>query len=668
MKKAIAILSLLLATTAWGQTKDKRAELDVEGGVKEISVSPDEKIWLVTTIGKTYYTNSIDSNWHYGQPGLHKEDLFGLDSPTLDRISFFNNDTAIMTGYISASKGGDTQSGLYLTNDGGQSWRIIDFGGDSWIYDACVDKTGRAWIGGSSGEILYSKDFGQHWQKLRSPYDSFTRMSSIFMLNSSEGISGALHNAIYITSDNWKTYKKIATPFDQKKYTNERGFSDDRIEKVRLWKKFIVANQNGHIFYSEAMKINWKPFPLKVFDFEIDNDSKMLYAVTDSLKMYTFTTPTEFQGLTDKRLSSAPIDIKVINHSLYAVSNGNDVYKVNETGLTRAIPYTADQKISEPQIIKQGAKITWGANGNQIYLAEALSYDKDKDLCFDWYREKSLDFKIANFTLLNDSTAILWDGIKDNYIYSLQDHTLKIYFPQVPLNAFLSSPIKTFTINSGSEGCFHNVNNEVFYKRANDSTLVTSSFSVNHYQDKKPTIFKNKIKSHKLAAAFVAINSNPSIIPSLKDFQITDTDKKNYLALVEKRLKNKSESPLSNKKKINRAFYFSVPSMLDTLSSSTITSILNQHEENWSTTNNWFTIQVVNQKGDTLNISRDYYESTMPWNLPWKFEYKGLYFNCYNIEFSRFINSCLPKNFIDKDVFDNSLLIMEIADYLWNKE
>ena len=128
---------------------------------------------------------------------------------------------------------------------------------------------------------------------------------------------------------------------------------------------------------------------MKVYDFELDNDSKTLFAITDSLKIISLTSPTEFPQLTDKRLSSYPIDIKVVNHSLFVVSGGYDVYKANKNGLTKAIPYTTDKKIEEPRIVKQGMKLTWGANGNQIYLADNNQRE--------WYRENALDFGISDF-------------------------------------------------------------------------------------------------------------------------------------------------------------------------------------------------------------------------------------------------------------------------------
>lgn len=654
-------MTLIFTTSVFGQSKDRRAELDIQGRVNEISVSPDEKLWLVTAIGNTYYTDNIDSNWHYGKPLFEKDtNVFSLHNPFLERISFFNKDTAIMTGYISGSKEKYEKNGYYLTKDAGKTWELLDFGGDSWIYNVFINKRGNAWMGGSSGEIYFSKDFGQHWEKLNSPYNSSSRMNSIFMLNSTTGISGALNNGIYTTANNWKSNKKIKTHYDQKKYRSSNEYSDHRIEKVLIWNNYFVVNQNGYIYYTESDNIDWKSFPIKVYDFELDNDSKNIFVISDSLKIFSFTSPTKFQPLTEKGLSSYPIDIKAVNGSLFIVSNDYQVYKISTNGMKQAIPYTTDKKIEEPRIVKQGTKIVWGINRNQIYLAD----NNERE----WYRENALDFYINDFKLIFDSVAILWDGIKTNYIYSLSDHTPKKYFPDTPLKPFLTSPIKTFIINSGSQGCFHSYNDEVRYERINDSIFETTIASFNGYRDKKSSNFSNKISGSLLTTLLTDISSNPSAIPTFKDFCISDNDKKYYLTMVDNQIKNKKVNYFGKRKKIIKDFYYSVTSMLDTLDNSIIETILNQPEGWTSTTINWFTIQIINQNNDTLNIVRSYYVKTLPWNLPWKFEYKGQYFNCYNIDFSRFVNSCIPEDFWDKGVFNNGFLIMEVANYLRNME
>lgn len=660
MKPTFCFLTLLLASTAFGQVRDRRAELDIQGRVNEISVSPDEKIWLTSATGKTYYTNNIDSNWHYGQP-LFENDPNGYNwnEPHLDRITYFNTDTAIMTGYIAFNQKTYRKNGYYLTKDAGKTWEARDYGGDAWIYCAVADKNGNAWMGGSSGEIFFSDDFGRDWKKLNSPYNSSTRVHSIFMSTSTYGISGALANAIYLTNNNWKSCTKIETPFDQQKYVYDApGYTDHRIENIIIWGKYFVVEQDGRIFYTESGKIDWKTFPVKIHDFELDPDSQTLLAVTDSLTIVSFTSPTEFESYINQKLSFLPIDLQIVNHSLFVLSGGYNVCKVNKSGVIRSIPVTTDKPIAEPQIVKHGMRLKWGANGHHVYLADDST---------GWYRENVLDFSIVDMMLVSDSVAIFWNGY-GNYLYSLKDHTAKKYIPELPLKSFLASPIKTFSISSGSHGCFHSTSNGVNYIRAKDSTFEAASYVDNNFQGQGSTTFKNNVSADALYNALVAINSKPSAIPSLKDFQITKDDKKKYLSLVDKRLEDKDPDYLNGKKKIDKTFYYSVPAMLDTLNDSIVAAILKQREGVWSTTSNWFYIRVINENHDTLNISRNYYVSSLPWNLPWEFEYNGLHFDCYSIEFSRFINTCLPENFIDKDVFDNSLLIMEIADYLWSQE
>ncbi len=661
MKFFVTILTLLIAATVSGQTKDRRAELDIAGRVNEISVSPDEKIWLVTATGSTYYTDRIGSSWHYGKSLINNKDEYGTNNPHLERISFFNNDTAIMTGYISATINALKNNGYYLTKDAGKNWELLDYGGNSWIYTIYTDKNGNAWMGGLSKELYYSNNFGQSWTTIKLPYKSSDRTYGIYMVNTNSGIASSNHNELLTTEDNWKSVTYLKTPLDQKKYHEDElmGSVDNRISKILKWNDYIVVNQHGHIFYSATNYIDWKLFPIAIIDFELDINSNKLFAVTESLKIASFSSPTKFEKLSNNQLSGFPINIKAVNNSLYLVSYGNEVYKVNEKEWTHTFPYTTDKGIPEPHIVKQGTKLEWGINRNQIYLADINQHN--------WYREYVLDFSVADFKVLNDSEVIIWDGVQNNYRYSIHNHIPKLYFPDNPIKHFLESQVQWFSIKSGIQGCFQSSVNEVIYSKADDSTFATTTFSVNNNQGKDNSTFRNKVKSNILSNNLISIDSRPSAIPLLKDFQITEKDKNNYLTLVDNQLNSNGANNFSGKKQINKEFYYAVPATLDTLESSIVATILNQQEGLVSTTSRWITIQIVNQKYDTLSITRDYYESSLPWHLPWKFKYNGLYFNCYNIEFSRFINSCIPENFIGKEEFDNSILIMQIADYLYNK-
>ncbi len=665
--KYIFFLTIFFFTIfGFSQVKDKRAELDVEGRINEISVSPDGKIWLVTAVGKTYYCNHIDSVWHYGKPIYVSKDEFYNFAPILERISFFNKDTAIITGHIIFDEEDMKHNGYYYTKDAGETWELRNYNGDSWIYTIYSDKNGNAWMGGLFKELYFSNDFGITWKTKKLRYKLSDRTYGIFMSDAQNGVASSDANEILITKNNWKTTKRIKTPFDQLKFkvSDRHHYWDTRISKIIIWKNYIVVNQNGHFYYSDKDLIEWKKFPVKIVDFELDIESQLLYVISDSLKIYTFSDPLHSQLLKQEKLSSFPIDIKVSNGSLFIITNNLNVYKISKDEMKRSMLYTSDHAIPEPEKVVWGKKVTWGANGNHLYIL-----DKND---MNWYRENVFDFEISSIFLQNDSVAILWDGVRNNYIYSLNNHSCKIYNPKTPLQSFLSYPVKSFTINAGSAGCFHNIYNLVTYEKVNDSTFTNSKISYNDHSE--DSIIKNIQKTFKyftntsnLTNILATINLNISAMPTFNDFQITEQDKNNYIISVDELLKREeNENIESNSEK--KEFYYSIVPIIDSLGNIMISELLNQQEQWYSTTSNWFTIQIINENNDTIKISRDYYVETLPWNLPWKFEYKGQWFNCYSIDFSRFIDSCIPEIFIDKEVFDNKVLIMSIADYLWNKK
>lgn len=633
------------------------AELDIRGGVREISVAPNEKIWLVTYTGQIYFTNNIDSIWHCGKDVLKKTD----NKPPLDRVTFFNNDTVIMTGYISYNQKTDKKNGLYLTKDGGKTWNIVNFGGNDWIYTVFVDKKGNAWIAGSSKNLYYSRNFGKNWKTIYLPYKTSERTYTIYMTDPMRGFAGGESNELFYTTDNWKSIKNIPTPLDQNKYKvcNYEYSSGASIMKVIQWKNYLVVKQNKYTFYTDTSSIDWKSFPVAIKFFEKDKESEKLYAITGKGHIFQFSSPTNFNSLTENQVQDV-INIQVKNESLFLLTEEYEIYKVNKNEFIHKIPYTNDYKIPEPGIIKQSANFLWGATGRNLYLAD----NKSKN----WHRVKRLDFFVSDITVIDDSLIVLWDGHKDNYQYSLKDNNVSLFHIKNPLKSFLTYPLKSMFISSGFNGCFNSKENDIYYTSKDDTTFAVSD--VSGFISSEPEIvnFRNDANIKLLERILTNVSLNPYEIPSIKDFLITEPDINNFLDLVEEEIGKNQTDYLNRNKYIDHDFYFSIPTKLDTLGNSIINDIINFREVGCSYSKEWFTINIINQNDDTLKIARKYSIRILPWNLPWVFEYGGLKFNCYNIEFSRYINSCIPENFKYKDGFDNKYLIMSIANYLWNKE
>ena len=645
-------------------TRDYRAALNIVGRITEISVAPDERIWLTTYMGGIYYTNSIDSNWHYGRldPSAEddEEDYLSLKKPNLNRISFFNADTAIMTGFMHFSD--DWKSpydGYYRTTDGGRTWELRSFGGDGWIYEACVNSRGDAWIGTAGKKIHYSDDFGEHFKALKIPFKKSDRIYALYMADAFRGIVGSDANEILITEDNWHTASNIPTPLDQKKMEASERENQPRVDKVLIWGPYLIAKQCGKFFYTLITnKIDWQPFPVRIIDLSLDRSCNLLSAVDDSLRVLWFASPTEYGSPSNERLPSYPIDIKAVNGSLYMILANKMVGRANHEGLTCQSPYTTDHPIKKPWFKESGEHLIWGEEDGQLYIADKM------DSC--WYREAVLDFPTCGIKLLSDSVAILWDGLR-NHLYSLQDHTVKDYSYREPLHDFLAAPIKKFTISSGSQGCFHYNGHQIEFNAEGNSLFNAAVMSkVGGYQDRTDSLIDITVNEAQLVRLLEHINANPDETPEIQDFKITEADKRHYMDRLQKRL-SMGKYDFEKIQDKDKGLYDSVPVMLDGIDKATLYDILNMGEGLTSTTSNWFEVEFVNQNNDTCRIRSSYYKDGDPWFLPWRFEYNDQHFNCYSIALSHFIESCLTEDFYGRNAFDNAVLLMKIGDYYCRK-
>lgn len=659
MKHRLTILAIFFIATVLGQSKDTRAELQRNGPYNIFCVSPDEKILLVSSEGETFFTDNIKSNWHYGKP-VFKKTNYLFETTDLEKIVFFNTDIAIMIGKILTT--GWKANVIYLTKDGGQTWTLTDFKGNFEIDFSLADKNGNAWLIGSSKELYYSDNYGEMWKTIKLPYGFSESTSSLDMINSLEGIAGSENNEILITKDNWKTITKIPTPLDQKRYrkTKKSGY----IGNILIFGKYYIINQDEHLYFTDKNEINWKEFPIKIVDFEMDRRTNKLFAITKDLQVISLLTPENFNYISGgKTLLSIPWSVQAVDSSLFAIDNSNNIYKINSSEFTRIIPYTIDHKIPASLDIKKFKKLTWGiSSNNQIYLSE----NNGKD----WFREGVIDKIVCDYNLISDSLAILWD-CHETFLYSLESHKLEPYIPVKPLDSFLQSPIVSFSINLTSGNL---VKKKIEYTKFNDTLFTTTNISKIEYSgdewDKKPyknteEVYKKNISGKELQKILNSINSNPAYSPGIKDFGITEQDKKNYLKLVDSLVKEKNVR--YSIKKNDAKFFYSIPDRLNSIDSSIISKIFHQYKR--VSYPSFFYIELTNKNNETLKISRSFTEplswnNLRPWNLPWRIEYKELHLNCYDISFSKYINDCVPMDFMDREVFNNKFLIMQIAEHL----
>lgn len=379
------------------------AAFPIEGRVNEVSVAPDGRVWLASAAGHTYFADRIDGSWARGSLYNEAENFLDrIGGDQLDRITFFNPDTAIATGYID---GGQEQgkSYLYRTLDGGTRWELVSHEASQWIYDAFVLPDGKAWIGGSSGILSYSSDYGQTWSKQSAPFDNADRLHAIYMRPGGLGVIGALRNAIKQTQDHGLTWTDLPTPLDQGVADSERG--EDRIEELALYHDFIIAAQGGQVWYSRLDTIRWQELA-DVVRFAVRAGEAELVGLSAAGEVFRYDTDLHRTPLTSQPLPTVPIHLAVTGSGVYGIDVNGGLYEINEEGwkfsypLTNAMPLEAVGRISKYQ------KVWWGASPFHLYQ----STDEGKT----WSRFAVLHTPMRGMAVLNDTEALLWDWHGNN--------------------------------------------------------------------------------------------------------------------------------------------------------------------------------------------------------------------------------------------------------------
>lgn len=306
---------------------DPRSEKLINSGIKGISISKKGGIFLTTARGKVYHSRGIDSK--FKEIKLSKSWLKNDEEnqPQLDRISFFNENICFISGYIPTGNYLTEKDGIIRSNDGGHTWEKISFGGDQWIYDSFVTNDGQSWIGGSSGTIYYSSNYGINWRPLLpKTFNSSTRMHRIFMKDSNIGVAGALANEIKITKNNWETFSSIETPLDQGKVKEQKD-NDSRINNVILFENLIIVAQLGSVFYTDANSISWKLLAGDIT--RVKRYLNTLYGINADRQIVVFDNQLSPSIINKTPLHSTPVDFALFNGNVFVLDDKYGVYKIN---------------------------------------------------------------------------------------------------------------------------------------------------------------------------------------------------------------------------------------------------------------------------------------------------------------------------------------------------
>lgn len=648
MKKIILLL-LLISSISFANEKSRYAELSIRN-ISDFTISPNEELYIFTDQETYFKTNKFNTSWSNITNSFFKnKQTYGKD---LSRINFFNKDCAILSGNLHEGFY-NNKSNLFRTVDGGLNWEKITFNDNVWVYDVYLNRNGEGWLGGSSGNIFYTNNYGASWSKNKSPFNENSRLNSIFMINN-KGIAGALMgNLIYKTYDNWQTYSKIETPLDQNNILKRNKFENGvAIEKVIFWDKYIVVSQNCNIFYTDTSTINWKRFNPDLKDFAYDEDNNILYGITVDSKVLKINSINEYKYLTSIQNNKYIIKSKAQNNSLYILNNNIQIYKIKDTLVEIDFLLTKDNKIPDPPIIKYGKNLIFGINGNNIYLAD--------DELLNWYRVDILDKEFEDINIINDSTIILWDGVENNYIYNLKEKKIENYYYMKPIDSFLQNPITESNISSGFNSCWSGGGSDIKYENL-DNSYNNSNFENILYSIENSL----KLSADKVAKILNLINENPYKLPTKSEFQFTTEDYNQYFLLLDtifQENKNYLDTSFSN----NIDFFRNIKNVLDTIKEENFVNIFKQKQNYWDTSACWFKFNFINSKNDTLLVELNC-NSYQPKLLPMRISFKDAHFISYNLELLNYMKDFVPIGFSgQKKILQKRFMLVQLATLIFN--
>lgn len=657
MRNLFLLLILFLPFSTFSQNA-YLANLPISGGVSEIGISPSERIWIATKAGNTYYTNKIGDLWHFGPLGT--KDPLSIDfGGTFERINFFSEKIIMISGYIHGEN--SNTDFVYRSEDGGLNWDKVKFGKSSWIDAAYINDNGKAWMSGNSQLIYYSQDYGKTWKSFgKAGNENALRFNTIhFAKNEKTGLFGSFWNIIYKTTDNCESWERLPTPLDQKKYKRLSKEHRPDIRKIRIFGDYYIINQQGNIFYTKSDNINWIELP-NISDFETTSD-EYIYLIDKDLKIDL--RDSEFVSIwkSDKKLSSTPSAINTKNKSLFVFTYG-EIYKINKNDFIISKLMTNEVPIREPylKVNYEGEEI--GFDGTSV-----LRFDKNRT---EWYRYMELPVNVSNAVVFDNQIVIADNYLDKRFVIKIDEQKISEYeLPKSLFNLSVNN-IDKFSIETGSQGCFHSD------RQVREYQLKNNSFKLH----KKGKLFLSKmdeeINPQLLNDIVKEIDNSCFKKLTVNDLGISKKDLENFKDFIdkeEKKIKKKGYDrfdfdnyytfPGEN---TDFTFYKNVADRFDSIPDVVINQVFNTGYGNWSTTTVWRKITIDFKNGEVLTIENSDDKPNYLYT-PWFINFNGLIIKSNSLKLGELINELTNGDLYSDVSKEKNYAIYKVADFLYKQ-
>lgn len=609
MRTAIVCFLCLGIFRGYCQDIIDEAPLHLQSSATSLTVTPKEKLIIVTRAGEIAYAATATSRWLKTYPVNNERDKF-ITGPLIDQANFFNNDTGFVSGFINNNRSYDI---IYHTTDGGIKWKAVTFGKGGWVDDAVNLHNGEAWMSVSGDGIYYTSDYGINWKHSNFP-EPKQRFAKIYFNTKKEGIIGSLWNLLAYTPDNCSTWQFLPTPLDQMAY--KKTFTQDRpeIHRVAVLPGIFLVRQEELVFWSHRDTIEWKL--LKGYDdFYTDAYHSGVYFKKDGKTIVKTDLSLKIQA--EISLEYHVRDATCLNGKLFLYS-GNKICKVDETN---AISYydllTNEKKSIEPVLIGFGEKGTYGHIGAKVYT--------QKDYNEEWHYDFTLPFEVNGGELSMRNDFILYKKNDSLIFYSMatrmEDRTS---LPDL-FSDYTKEKITEINFEKGSQGCFHSHRNTMTYRQdcgiyAYEDVQIMEQRDA--FPEAPPSFDERYILNflQQLPKSLTVLPTIASLGISEKDYQQCKEDILAFKNAVSgEKNKKKKETRFSFRR--NNLDFDRLLTLVDSvkaLSPARLNTLLDNLSEIVSTTSNWTSIAFTNAKGQKLVLTHYYYEPNsimFPWTV-----------------------------------------------------
>lgn len=607
-----------------------------------MGVNNQDQICVGTMAGEVAFTDSVKGFWH--KDHVYQSSDFSESFLSIQNVCYFNADTAFVWGAIFNNiKYNVNNQIIFRTVNGGKNWKPVDFGMDGWIDAATYLDDGEAWLNVSEKGIAYTRDFGFTWSILSVPFPK-AELVNIYFNNKREGIIGSAENGISYTQDNCKNWTTIPTPLDQKKYKKTDLLRPPHINRVAIFKDYLLVSQEELVFYTKRDTVNWVFMP-GYTDFYTDPSNSGLFFKTS--KGGFVKCNDHLQAISVYENISGPI----------AVCKKGSLFVLDDTKLKQI---RADDRIIEsPLYTDRVADIEpepigsmWGSIGNRIYGQKVVDGK--------WTYLYALPFAVdSGYLSMKDTGTILFNRNDDSlFYYSIDNAKVERRTKEEVMKSFSTKEIKKIIFSKGNSGCFSYYSNDMEYEWKGGSFVLTKKNTddnglFSYFKDSANEISKQTVSE--FVKKFPGIYKSQATVNDLGFTQKEYDECKRDILAYKMFLESGPDEKRASEHEKEGAFYISVNNLdfnkLIALVDSVKTvdqQVLNNYLASpglWSTSRKWVNITLVNEDNEELEIEHMSSKPTA-FYFPWRITLNGVTSTTMSIEVNRFLNSVFP-DFLD---------------------